>query len=695
MSAKRKSSGKNNQADPNLESNKDVELERKVDAMMSVEQTAPPTPETDTLQTPEAPTVPDEKPEPAIQEEASSPEPTGAPLLPTEKLPDLESLPPEAEEPDAEIPPEPPNIIPPALPKPKSPADEPTRDVSDDLGLEDAGTGTAVDEIIAANSKESTTEPEHTSARKEPAFTKPKRNPIKRFFSSKFFRRSVVLLLLLGIGAAGAVPSSRYFALNTAGVRSASSATILDENTGQPLKNAEFSISGISAKTDEQGNARLNNLKLGPATIKITKPAFAEISRPVTVGWGSNPLGDFNLKAVGVQYKFKVTDFLSKKPIAKAEATSGEASAVSNDKGEIVLTVPQSAKAQAEVEIKAENYRVEKRTLASEQKSAAEVQLVPNKKHVFISKRSGTYDVYKVDVDGKNEEKVLAGNGSEQIETMSLSSHPTKNIAALISSRDNIRNKDGLNMSTLTIIDLNDDSSTKATQSERIQLIDWAGDKIVYVKVADGSKPDSVDRNRLISYDIDSQTEKELAGTNYFNDVVSAKGNIYYSPAAYNVNGSVGLFKIDVDGTGKKTLYDKEVWKMLRTSYDKLSVSMGEEWFELNLDNDALTRLDGSPAVQKTRLYSDGPGNGMSLWVDERDGKGVLLRYDQKTKNDKVTQSQSGLKNPVRWLSAKHVIFRVSNNQEIADYILNTDGGEARKIRDVTDTGGIDRWYYY
>ena len=690
MSAKRKSSGKNNQADPNLESNQDVELEKKVDAMMSVDPVDKPKPEPKKAKAPAA------KPEPII-EDAPATELSGAPLLPTDKLPDLESQPVEPEEePAAPVPPVQSQPAADYAPTPVKLA-EPEQKPANGLNLEDAGTSKAVDEIVAAGPAESLDESASAPApKKEPVAVNKQRSPLKRFFGSKFFRRSVIILILLGIGAAAAVPSSRYLALNAAGVRSASSVTVLDDNTSQPLKNAEFSINGTSGKTDEEGNARLENLKLGPATIKINKSAFAEISQPITVGWGSNPLGDFRLKAVGTQYKFVVTDFLSKKPVGKVEATSGEASAVSNEKGEIILTVPQVDKEQVEIEIKAENYRTEKRTLTIEQKDTTEIFLVPHKKHVFISKRGGTYDVYKVDVDGKNEEKVLPGNGSEQLETMSLSSHPTKNMAALISSRDNIRNKDGYNMSTLTLIDLNDNSSTKVAQSERIQLVDWVGDKLVYVKVAEGAKADSVDRHRLISYDIADEAEKELASTNYFNDILSLKNVVYYTPAAYNVNGAVGLYKINIDGSDKKTVYDKEVWNLLRTSFDKLSVSMGNEWFELNLDNDALSRLEGPPAVQKTRLYVDGPANtNSSLWIDDRDGKGTLLKYDQKTKDEKIVQAQSGLKNPVRWLSEKHIIFRVSNSQETADYILNTDGGEARKISNVTDTAGIDRWYYY
>lgn len=687
MAAKKKSTGKDKQAEPNLESNKDTELEKKVDAMMSVEEVEQPAPKS----------KPEPAPEPEVApKEPDTPEPAGAPLLPTEELPDLEKTEPEEapvqNQPAADYAPTPVKMVKPEDQPEQTPRTE--KAASGEINMYDAGTNKAIDEIVAAESGEHAEKLDESPPKKSFSTAKTKSNPLKKFLTSKAFRRTLILLILVGLGAAAAFPASRYYALNSAGVRSSSSVTVLDDSTNQPLKNADFSLAGVTGKTNELGEAKVENIKLGPATLKINKPAFAEVDKQVTVGWGSNPLGEFKLKAVGSQFKFKVTDFLSKKPVGKVEASSGEATALSNEKGEITLTVPQTDKEKVEIQIKAEGYRTEKLEKTSENKDTTELQLVPDKKHVFISKRSGRYDVYKIDVDGKNEEKVLPGNGSEQMDTMSLVTHPDKNMAALVSTRDNIRTN-GVDLSTLTLLDLSDNSAKTVTQSQRIQIVGWDKGRIIYVKVAENSKADSTDRHRLVSYDIDSETEKDLASSNYFNDVISVKDSVYYSPAGYQVNGTVGLYKINVDGSNKKTVFDKEVWNLLRTSYDKLSVTIGQEWYELNLDNDAMTRMEGSPASQKNRIYVDRPGNNISLWVDERDGKGNLISYDQKSKEEKILQAQAGLKNPVRWLSGKHVVFRVSSNQETADYIMNTEGGEARKIRDVTDSAGVDRWYYY
>ncbi len=106
-------------------------------------------------------------------------------------------------------------------------------------------------------------------------------------------------------------------------------------------------------------------------------------------------------------------------------------------------------------------------------------------------------------------------------------------------------------------------------------------------------------------------------------------------------------------------------------------------------------RINGAPADQKTRVYTNNAANTQSLWIDQRDGKGVLLSYDLATKQDKVLTGQSGLVYPVRWLNDTTAVYRINNDSETADYVVSLDGGEPKKIVDVTNTAGIDKWYYY
>jgi hypothetical protein len=196
-----------------------------------------------------------------------------------------------------------------------------------------------------------------------------------------------------------------------------------------------------------------------------------------------------------------------------------------------------------------------------------------------------------------------------------------------------------------------------------------------------------------MSYDVKTEDKRELAASNYFNDVVAADGGIYYAPSG--VAPGTDFYKVNADGTGRQTLLNKQVYSILRTQYERLSLSANQEWYEYKFGDVQAGKVSGAPPEVKSRVYRDSPDKRHSLWVDNRDGKGVLLQYTLSDKKDTTLRTQSGLANPVYWLSNKHVVYRIHTEQESADYVVNLEGGELRKIRDVTNTLGVSPWYYY
>lgn len=570
------------------------------------------------------------------------------------------------------------------------------------LPLDDNQLGQVIEEIVAEDAdkllevEDEKTKDEATTVEVKPKKERKKRgNFFKAWLGNTLYRNITIGLIMLGIVASLAIPTSRYFVLNTAGVRASVSIKVLDDKTSLSLKNVEFVVDGKSTKSDGNGDAKLDKVKLGKLKVIIKKSAFAELKKTVTLGWGSNPLGEQRLVPTGTQFTFTAKDFTSNKPVADTEVNFGDSSAKFNPEGEAVLTIPAVEDDQIEVTVSAKNYRDEKVKISTTTKDKTNVSMVPAKKHVFVSKRSGKLDLYKTDVDGKNQAVILAATGIEREESLSLSSHPTKPVVAFASTRENNRNQDGFLLTTLNLIYLDTNEVVKVAQSERIQIVDWSGDYLVYVKITQGASEANPNRHKIMSYNIEQQTEKELASTNYFNDVVSVNGVIYYSPAVYKVNGKVGLYRVNADGTNKKTIYDKEVWNLFRTTYDKFSLSVGQDWYELNLPNDEVKKVGGAPSVLKSRVYVDSPNHKQSIWVDVRDGKSVLLNYSVDKKSDQALVNESGIKNPIYWLDDDHVVYRVADGDETADYVLSLSGGEPKKIGDVTNTIGIDRWYYF
>ncbi len=493
--------------------------------------------------------------------------------------------------------------------------------------------------------------------------------------------------------AAGIVPTSRYYVLNTAGVRSAASITVFDRTTQLPLKNVQVQIGDVSAKTNGEGWVKLHDIKLGTQQLRIQRIGFAEVSKTITLGLGSNPLGEEQLKAVGAQYKFQLRDYLTDRPLRNAEVASGEATAQSDDKGQAILTVD-SDLANAEkisVEVRAKDYRTEKLSVATTTRQATKVTMAARQKHLFVSKQSGTYDVYQVDVDGKNKRVLLKGSGLED-QRITLVQHPEESQAALVSTRVNRRNQDGYLLQTLVLINTETGDTLTLDHSEEIRIIDWIKNRLVYLKTRAGTSAGNPERVQLMSYDHTTASNIQLATANYFSAVVSAKGSIYYATSNHYQGGQSQTAKINPDNTGRQVLVKTDIWSVTRDRYDELLMSSGQGWYSYSLGDNEAKKLPVEPTNQREdRFYLDAADGRRALWTDTRDGKGMLLKYDAKTKKDTVLASQSGLTSPVKWLGQSLVVYRVVTPAETADYILSLDGGTARKLGDVTNTAGFDR----
>lgn len=554
------------------------------------------------------------------------------------------------------------------------------------------------DEILDAQDKE---------VEKAFAMNEKKPNFLKRFWQNKIARRTFLTLLIGGLLFIGIYPTTRYYILNSAGVRSSASIRVLDESTQQPLKNVSVAIGESSGQTNDQGIASLSGVKLGDQKLTINRKAFAEKQTDITIGWGSNPLGDTSITPTGLQYAFKIQDYLSGKPIEKAEAYSGDSSAFSDKEGKILLTLDTTGDEPISIKIKASGYREETiKDDGSGTEKTKSVNLVASQKQLFISKRSGKYDVYKIDADGKNEELVLSGTGSENSD-ITLSINPQGTFAALVSTRDNTRTEEGSLKSTLTLIDTDSNNTKAVDSSERIQINGWIADRLVYVKVNETKKKNGVSTHDLISYDYVNDSKTVIAEKMFFNDVEIAGDRIFYAPSVEYLSGTedttspkidktnLGLFSVDSVGGNKQVLLTKEIWSITRQDFETIVVSSNNDWYEYKLNGGQANKLSGAPADQNGRIYANNGSANKSLWVDNRDGKGVLLMYDPAKAEDKILVSQSGLSNPIRWLNDTTAVFRVDTDQETADYVISTKGGEAKKIVDVTNTRGAESWYFY
>lgn len=560
--------------------------------------------------------------------------------------------------------------------------------------IEDPQTDAAVDEIVAAEAD--TVLAAEDEARAETASLP--RSSWRRFtgffarwWANKLARWLTIFVIVAAIGTACVVPKSRYFLLNMAGVRSSLTLTALDDTTQLPLKNVTVSLGSYQAKTNSKGTATLHGLKLGNYQLTVQRLAFAPVHQAVTVGWGSNQLGNFSLHATGVQYIVMATDYVSGKGIAGIEASDGDATAVSDAAGKITLTVSVAPADGLAVTVAGNGYRSAQVTIPATATTPTAITLVPSAREVYVSKQSGTYGVYATDIDGQNKKLLLAGTGRETA-NLQLATSLDGQRAALVSTRDDIRDADGYLLSTLTLINTADGSSITLEHAEQVQLIDWIGSKVIYETVVAGASAANPQRQRIYSYDYKTNAHVQLAGANQFNLATTVSGAVYYAVSGTDPSASPGLYKVNTDATGRQQLFSREVWSAFRTDYGTLALQSPSGWFSLVLSSHAAT-ASTAPAQYKNRLYAENAEMSHSAWVDDRDGKGVLLAHDDASGKDTVVVSQDILTYPVRWLDDDLVAFRVASAQETADYVVRPSGGPAKKVTDVTNAYSFSQGY--
>jgi hypothetical protein len=537
------------------------------------------------------------------------------------------------------------------------------------------------DEILAAQDNAQA----HAVVMK-PGFFEWFKNGIQSWWDDPRKRYLTLAFVAVLIAVVAFVPSVRIMALNTVGVRAKLAVTVQDATTNLPLKNAAVTVAGETAKTDGDGKAVVSGVKLGEQQVSISKEAFAMQKTTTTFGVGTKTLPDVSLKAVGTQYTLLFTDYLSGKPVTKAEVTSGEANAIADATGKAILTVQPGEAGTLQAVVVAEGYRDEKIQISTTSQQPTTVQLVPAQKSVFVSKQSGKYDLYAVDVDGKNRQLLLAGSGNETPEiTLSVNAEGSR--AALVSTRDNQRDNQGYLLSTLTIVNLSDQSNVTVDHSQQIRLLGWSGGRLLYVQTVAGTSAANPNRQKIISYDSSTAKRQQLASTNYFNGVLLADGTVYYAVSATEPGKAANFNKVKADGTGKQIVSNQEVWTLLRTSPTALSLQTTNAWLDYTLGASS-TKPGLAPPSYVSRQYVESTDGSKSLWVDNRDGKGVLLVYDVKSGKETVLATRAGLSLPVRWLNENDIVFRSVTKQETADYVVSLQGGEPKKIGDVTATAG-------
>lgn len=503
-----------------------------------------------------------------------------------------------------------------------------------------------------------------------------------KWWDHRVLRYSTLGVLTALIAVVVIVTPVRNAVLNALGVRTSVSVTAIDGSTTLPLKNVILSAGTVQTKTNSKGYAKLQGIKLGEQEVKLHKAGFKDVKKMMQLGMRTTDLGEVSLKAVGTQYTFVLTDYFSAKPLKDVNIVSGEATTVSDKTGTAILTVAPSDDINVSVEIEKQGYRTEKIEVAAEATKPTALKLVPAPKEVFISKESGKYDLYKMDLDGQNKKVLLAGTGLETPAVQVIIS-PDGKRAAMVSTRDDKRNKDGYLLSALTIIDVDSGDTEVIEHAEQITLLGWSGTMLVYQQTVAEASAANANRNKITSYEYTDSKRIQVANANYFNGAILSGNTVYYVVSSIDPSVIGGFMRTNVDGTNKKTLHEGEVWQLYRSDYKTLKFQTPDKWYDYKIGGTTVV-VANPPANYSPRKYLDSSDGKLSVWVDDRDANGALMEYSVADGKERQVTVQKGMIEVMRWVNERVVIYRTMNGSQIDEHAISLDGGEPKQLATVS-----------
>jgi hypothetical protein len=466
-------------------------------------------------------------------------------------------------------------------------------------------------------------------------------------------------------------------------------------------------VNGKAYKTDNKGKLQVPNLAYGDVTITAKKAGYKDVNYGAKLdfdpffhkfGGQSQDAAvrsvELSMTATGIPVSFKVVDWLSGKPITTGEFSVADIVAKPDDQGVVTFKIPGTDASKATIHSSfGGTYTDKKFDVTLGDKSVPAITFVPGGKDYFVSKRSGVLSVYSSNLDGSNIETVVTGNGQET-ESTAFTVSPNGKYGILVSSRDGARNAKKNILQRVYVVDLTTKALRQVDEGLMVKFADWSGNTLVYTTTnfdTNGNTNQvtlrSVDTSNNRVYSFESADEINVSNVG-FDKIIYQKVSL--SPPASD--DSPLLRVATINATSIKTLgTEVDEVNYLQLDFDRIAfqTTQDQSWHEYNLNTDQLKTVSQPSSDDNTIQFVATPDQSGSrrLMVQRIDGKYVLIAKDTATGAQKKLYSAGGLSGPVRWVGDA-VIYRVATGKETADYVISLDGGEAKKIADVTAQAG-------
>lgn len=526
--------------------------------------------------------------------------------------------------------------------------------------------------------------------------------------SPKFWL-SLVGLLVLGLVVAWFVQPSRWWLANIFAPKNTITITTITPAVGEAkaskLRSVAITVNGNTYKTDDKGQVKIADLPYGQASIKAVKAGFQTIDYGVTLdvdpffhAFGGKAADDaaraveLSMQATGMPIAFKAVDYLSGKPITDGEFAVSDVVAKPDKNGLVSLKVPGTDADKVTVSAAFGGRYIDKKfEIALNSQNASDVAFVPGGKHYFVSKRDGVLTVYGSNLDGSDVQPIVVGTGQETNE-IAFAVSPDGKYGVLSSSRDGARDAKKNILQRVYVVDLSTKQLTRVDEGNTVTYADWAGEKLVYTTTnydaSNGSYPTT-----LRSIDAGTKRVYNFESADYISVSTVGSDKVLYLKYSNSGDGQASspvLRQAPMNATTMKTLGEKVNYDAyLQLDFNRIAFKTGQDqtWHEYSLNNDSLKTISqpGSGSTTVRYLASANTDGSKRLIIDQVDGKYTLFMKDTGTGAETKLYGAAGLGGPIRWIG-NTIVFRVVTSEQTADYAVSVNGGEPKKITDVTAT---------
>lgn len=510
---------------------------------------------------------------------------------------------------------------------------------------------------------------------------------------------TVLLFLLILFG----VPFTRYRILALV-VKKNVQVRIIDSQTNVPVSGVEVSLRGKTAKTDGEGKAVLQDVRVGYGELKATKKYYKDTTTVRLTGL-KTAAAELKLEATGRQVAVHITHKISGESVEGAVIKAADTEAQTDSNGETTLVLPANQqKIEAVITKPGYNDQKVRVTISNATIKDNTFRITPTGKVYFLSKQTGKIDVVKTDLDGNNRQTVLAGTGNEEDgNTILLASRDWKYLALLARREDS--------KARLYLIETGSDKLTEIDSGDAtFTLVGWSGHTFAYTVGRNNVQAWQPKEAALKSYNAESlklqtidETNAEGTGVNdyaneNFGNAYILKDSLIYTKqwnAAYHsiyrlAGKRMGIYSAKASGSkqtvrdfdaGANAYFNARLYKPNEIYFGLYNNGAGSFYEYKDGMLQGTTGFNGDIFGKFYPTYLVSPNGEATFWYEPRDGKNSLFIGNLNGENSKQAAALSEYV-PYGWFTDDYLLVSKNDSELYIQAVSAVSSGLMLKISD-------------